>query len=87
MALLSPEDEGKHLTDERGRKLGIVTEVDHERQVAYVEANPSLTEAWIQGFGFGDHDDDDFEVPADWVEVITESELRVPEDEDLVEST
>jgi hypothetical protein len=78
--LLSPEDEGKWLTDELGRELGIVTEVDPEQQIAYIEAAPNLTETVIQGLGFGDADADDFEVPADWVEAITENEVRVPSD-------
>lgn len=78
MVLLSPKDEGKWLTDELGRELGLVTEVDADEQVAYVEAAPDLTEAVVQGLGFGDADADDFEVPADWVETITETELRVP---------
>jgi sporulation protein YlmC with PRC-barrel domain len=76
MPLLSPKDEGKWLTDERGRELGVVTDVDPDRQVAQVEAAPNLTEAVIQGFGFGDADADDFEVPADWIVTVTDSELR-----------
>lgn len=77
MSVLSPKDEGKWLTDQFGRELGMVTEVDPDAQVAYVEAAPDLTETMIQGLGFGDADADDFEVPADWVVSVTDSELRV----------
>jgi len=77
MSILSTKDEGKWVTDQFGRELGIVTEVDAECQVAHVEAAPNLTETMIQGLGFGDADADDFEVPADWVVTVTDSELRV----------
>jgi sporulation protein YlmC with PRC-barrel domain len=77
MSILSTKDEGKWVTDQFGRELGIVTEVDAERQVAHVESAPNLTETMIQGLGFGDADADDFEVPADWVVTVTDSELRV----------
>jgi sporulation protein YlmC with PRC-barrel domain len=80
MSVLSLEDEGKYLMDEQGEQIGIVTEVDADAQVAYVEPNPGVGEAVIQGFGFGDADGDDIEVPADAVETITDSELRVATD-------
>ena len=77
MTVLSSSDEGKHLTDQFGRILGVVTEVDTDEQVAYVEARPMVTESVVQGLGFGDADADDFEVPAHWIENVTDSELRV----------
>ena len=80
MAVLSTEDEGKFLMDAQGEQIGIVTEVDPRRQVAYVEPDPDLTEAWVQGLGFGDADEDDIEVAADAVGTITDSELRVTVD-------
>jgi hypothetical protein len=80
MSVLSTEDDGKFLMDIEGEQIGIVTEVDPEAQVAYVEPNPDLAEAWIQGFGFGDADEDDIEVPADAVATVTDSELRVAKD-------
>ncbi|GCF14018.1 hypothetical protein Harman_19530 [Haloarcula mannanilytica] len=80
MAVLSTEDEGKFLMDAQGEQIGIVTEVDPEEQVAYIEPEPDLTEAWVQGLGFGDADEDDIEVAADSIETITDSELRVAVD-------
>lgn len=77
MTVLSSSDEGKDLTDQFGRKLGVVTEVETDEQVAYIEARPGLTDMVVQGLGFGDADADDFEVPAEWVEHVTDSELRV----------
>lgn len=80
MSILSPEDEGKFLMDAHAEQIGIVTEVDPEAQVAYIEPEPDVGEALIQGLGFGDADDDDIEVPADAVDTITDTELRVSAD-------
>jgi hypothetical protein len=77
MTVLATTDEGKVLIDVEGEEIGIVTGVDPEEQVAHVEPDPSVGEAVIQGFGFGDVDDDDIEVPADSVATVTDSELRV----------
>jgi len=80
MSVLSTADEGKYLMDIEGEQIGIVTQVDTDAQVAYVEPDPGVTEAVIQGFGFGDADDDDIEVPGDSVETVTDTELRVATD-------
>ncbi|MEF8852581.1 MAG: hypothetical protein V5A44_00280 [Haloarculaceae archaeon] len=80
MSILSTADEGKYLMDAEGEQIGIVTEVDTDENVAYVEPDPDVGEAILQGFGFGDADEDDIEVPGDSVETITDTELRVPRD-------
>lgn len=80
MSVLSTEDEGKFLMDVRGEQIGIVTEVDPVEQVAYVDPDPSLTNAWIQSLGMGGSGDDDIAVPGDTVTTVTDSELRVEAD-------
>ncbi|PSP77228.1 hypothetical protein BRC88_14250 [Halobacteriales archaeon QS_4_69_225] len=80
MTVLSPEDEGKFLMDAEAEQIGIVTEVDPEAQVAYVDPDPDISEAILQGLGFGDADSDDIEVPAGAVETVTDSEIRVARD-------
>ncbi|WP_276271343.1 hypothetical protein [Haloarcula litorea] len=80
MSVLSTADEGKFLMDQEGEQIGIVTEVDPDEQVAYVEPEPDVAEAVVQGLGYGDADDDDIEVPANAVETVTDSELRVARD-------
>lgn len=80
MAVLSTADEGKYLMDLKGEQIGIVTEVDTDAQIAYVEPEPDIAEAVIQGFGFGDADEGDIEVPAEAVETVTDTELRVAKD-------
>ena len=79
MAVLSVNDEGKFLMDREGEQIGVVTEVDPDEQVAYVEPEPSITESIVQGLGFGDADADDIKVPAGSVATVTDSELRVDE--------
>ncbi|ADQ69122.1 hypothetical protein G3I44_18335 [Halogeometricum borinquense] len=80
MSVLSTADEGKYLMDEEAEQIGIITEVDTDAQVAYVEPDPDIAEAVIQGFGFGDADEDDIKVPAGAVETVTDTELRVAKD-------
>jgi len=80
VTVLSTADEGKFLMDVEGEQIGIVTEVDPDEQVAYVEPEPGVAESLVQGLGFGDADEDDIEVPADAVATVTDSELRVARD-------
>jgi len=80
MTVLATTDEGKVLIDVEGEEIGVVTEIDPDEQVAYVEPDPSVGEAVVQGLGFGDADEDDIKVPADSVATVTDSELRVDTD-------
>lgn len=77
MALLSLQDKGKVLTDERAEEIGIVTDVDTDDQIAYVEPEPGVTDAIVQGLGFGGADEDDIKISADTVETITDTEVRI----------
>jgi len=80
MTVLSTADEGKVLMDAEAEEIGVVTEVDADEQVAFVEPDPGIGEAVVQGLGYGDADEDDIEVPADTVATVTDTELRVSTD-------
>lgn len=80
MSVLSSEDEGKFLVDAEGEQIGIVSEVDEQGSVAYVDPDPGIAESWLEGFGYGDADDDDIRVPFDAVNTVTDEEIRVPKD-------
>jgi hypothetical protein len=80
MTVLSTADEGKVLMDIEGEEIGIVTDVDPDEQIAYVELDPGIGEAVVQGLGYGDADEDDIEVPASTVATVTDTELRVEAD-------
>lgn len=77
MTVLSTADEGKFLMDAEGEEIGVVTEVNPEEQIAYVEPDPSIGEALVQGLGYGDADEDDIEVSAETVATVTDTEVRV----------
>jgi len=77
MTVLSTADEGKVLMDITGSEFGVVTKVDPEEQVAYVDPEPGLANAIIQGLGYGDAGEDDIRVPAKSVATVTDTELRV----------
>ena len=77
MSVLSNADEGKVLMDVTGEEIGVVTEVDPDEQVAYVDPEPGIANAVIQGLGYGGAGEDDIEVPASAVETVTDTELRV----------
>ena len=80
MTVLSTADEGKVLMDVEGEEIGVVTGVDTDEQVAYVEPDPGIAEAVYQGLGLGGSDEDDIEVPADSVATVTDTEIRVSVD-------
>lgn len=77
MTVLSTADEGKTLMDAEGEEIGVVTEVDPEKQVAYVDPEPGIGDAIVQGLGYGDANEDDIEVPSDSVATVTDTEVRV----------
>jgi hypothetical protein len=80
MSLLSLRDQGKVLTNEHAEEIGIITDVDVDKQIAYVEPEPGVTDAIVQGLGFGEADEDDIRISADAVETITDTEVRIPTD-------
>ena len=80
MAVLSSEDEGKFLVDAEGEQIGIVSEVDAAENLAYVDPDPGIGESWLEGFGYGDADEDDIRVPFEAVSTVTDEEIRVPRD-------
>lgn len=80
MATLSSDDEGKFLVDAEDEQIGIVSEVDTRADVAYVDPDPGIAEAWLEGFGYGDADEDDIRVPFEAVSTVTDDEIRVPRD-------
>lgn len=78
MATLTSQDEGKFLVDREGEQLGIVNHV--EDNTAYVDPDPGIAEAWVEAFGWGDVEQDDYEVPGEAVDTVTDDEVRVAKD-------
>ena len=80
MTVLSTADEGKILMDVTGEEIGVVTQVDPEEQVAYVDPEPGLANSIIQGLGYGGAGEEDIRVPAKSIATVTDTELRVDAD-------
>jgi hypothetical protein len=78
VATLSENDEGKFLVDADGEQLGIVTQVQDD--TAWVDPDPGIAESWMQAFGWGDADEDDYTVDGDAIDTVTDDELRVAAD-------
>lgn len=78
MATLSEGDEGKFLVDAADEQLGIVTKV--EGNTAWVDPDPGIAESWLQVFGWGSADEDDYTVDGDAIDTVTDDELRVNAD-------
>ncbi|WP_224270288.1 PRC-barrel domain containing protein [Haloprofundus salinisoli] len=78
MATLTSEDEGKVLVDAAGEKLGLVKSV--ERNVAYVDPDPGVTDAILAVFGRENADTDDLAVDGGYIETVSEGEIRLRKD-------
>ncbi|WP_224333006.1 PRC-barrel domain containing protein [Haloprofundus halobius] len=77
MSTLTSEDEGKVLVDAAGEKLGLVKSV--EQNVAYVDPDPGITDAIMAVFGREDADTDDLAVEGEYIETVSEGEIRLRE--------
>lgn len=69
------DDEGKEVVDASGDTLGIVTEID--RDTAYVDPDPGLTETFLADLGWGDADGGEYTVKADAVETKADEKLHL----------
>lgn len=74
---LSEEDEGKNIVDSNGEKVGMVKNV--ESGTAYVDADPGLTDSIKSKLGWGDVDQDDYQLQGDQIETVTDDEIRLSE--------
>lgn len=72
---LTEEDEGKTVVNTTGDEVGRVMEVEHGK--AHVEPDPGLTDSIKSKLGWGDHDEDTYQLDADSVETISDDEIRL----------
>lgn len=68
-------DEGKPVVDADGDEVGIVAEVRGNR--AFVEPDPGITDKIMAKLGWGDADEDTYELDQGDVETITDDEVRI----------
>ncbi|RDI72554.1 hypothetical protein [Halopelagius longus] len=74
---VTDSEEGKDVVNERGDKIGIVSEVRHG--TAYVEPDPGITDEIKAKLGWGDVDDDNYPLQEARVREITGDEIRLQE--------
>lgn len=67
--------EGNRVVDADGEDIGIVSGV--RSGTVYVDPNPGLAEALMSKLGWEDIDEDDYPLPADSIERITDDELHL----------
>lgn len=74
---VTDDDEGKDVVNERGEKIGIVSDVRHG--TAYVDPDPGLTDEIKSKLGWGDVDDDDYPLQEARIREVTDDEIRLRE--------
>jgi len=67
--------EGKRVMNEEGEEIGVVTAV--RDGTAYVDPDPGLTEKITATLGWADPDEDDYPLPEDSIERITDDEVHI----------
>lgn len=71
---MTDDDEGKLVHDAEGDEVGRVIEV--ERGDAHVEPDPDLTDAVLSKLGWGDSDEETYQLDQNSVESVTDDEIR-----------
>lgn len=69
------DDEGKTVVDSNGQKIGMVSEV--RSGTAYVDPDPGLTDSIRSKLGWGEADQEDFELEEDRIHTVTDDEIRL----------
>ena len=69
------EDEGKKVVDSHGETIGMVSGV--EGGVAYVDADPGVTDKIKSTLGWDDADDSDYTLRGEHVDTVTDDEIRL----------
>lgn len=77
MATIDESAEGKTVVTADGSEVGTV--VDADNTTAYVEPNPDLTDEIAAELGWGDTDEETYELDNDTVESVTDDEIRLEE--------
>ena len=77
MATIDEDDEGKTVVNADGDSVGTVVDVDNND--ANVEPDPNLTDELAAELGWGDADEETYQLDNDAVETVTDDEIRLEE--------
>ncbi|WP_255170432.1 hypothetical protein [Natrononativus amylolyticus] len=80
---LSEDDAGKRVVDASGEEIGMVTAVEADENVMYVDAHPGITDRIKAAFDWGNADDDAFPVRGEQIGRITDDEVQLEHQSDL----
>jgi hypothetical protein len=72
---LTEEDEGKHVVNATGDSIGRVVKVQHGK--AHVDPDPGLTDTIMAKLGWGDQDEETYELDSSIIESVTGDEVRI----------
>ena len=73
---LSDDDEGKHVINSDGEKIGRVVSV--EGGAAHVDPDPGLTDTIMSKLGWGEQDDQDtYRLESSEIEKVTDDEIHL----------
>jgi len=74
-AQFTDDDEGKRIVNADGDEIGIIETV--ERGSAYVNPDPGITDTIKSKLGWGDSDEESYELAEPNVETVTDDEVRL----------
>ncbi|ACM58031.1 hypothetical protein [Halorubrum lacusprofundi] len=72
---LSDKDEGKHVVNKAGKKIGMVSRVEGNH--AYVDPDPGITDTIKSKLGWGDADEDTYPVDESDIESMDDDEIKL----------
>ncbi|WP_121822634.1 PRC-barrel domain containing protein [Halostella salina] len=75
---ITDDDEGKHVVNADGDKVGIVKDV--RAGTAHVDPDPGMTDRIMSKLGWGDMDDDTYPLQEANVDAVTDDEVRLKRD-------
>lgn len=77
--------EGKTVVNAVGEELGLVSGVEPDRDVLYVDVDPGITERIMAALGWGGADEEDSPLPASAIDRVTDDEVVLQAHEHLSE--
>lgn len=80
---LTESEQGKTVVNAAGDEVGLVSEVDRDRNRLFVDVQPGITERIMSALGWGDADEEDSPLPADAVERVADDEVVLKSSEQL----
>lgn len=72
---LTDDDEGKQVVNSAGDDVGQITEVRGGK--AYVNPDPGITDTISSKLGWGDADEEEYELQSNRIDTVTDDEIRL----------